>query len=118
MVIQYVTVCSLADGGTSIAEEPTASEMSAQSRLLDLNLRNMAGSNGAVVAFALWEEGKVTHCIITDTHPKILVSVDWIGFTAHSTWSQSVDSTHLPNIWHVSIKNLRKFMNSYMSGLN
>jgi hypothetical protein len=29
-----------------------------------------------------------------------------------------VDSTHLPNIWHVSIKNLRKFMNSYMSGLN
>jgi hypothetical protein len=90
--------------GTGIAEEPAASEMPVQSRLLDLNLTNMAESSGAVIAVALWEGGREGEQTIV-THPKILISVDWTGFTAHSTWSESVDSTHLPNIWHVSIRN-------------
>lgn len=108
--------------GTSISEEPTAYEMLVQSRLLDLDLRNMAGSSRAVVAIALWEEGKVTHynwgMVITDTHPKILNSAEWTRFTVHSTWSKSVGSTRLPNIWHVSVKNLRKYTESCKSGLN
>jgi hypothetical protein len=106
--------------GTSISEEPTASKMSGQSRLLDLDLRNMAGSSRAFVAVALWEEGRVKHCnwglVITGTRPKILISISGLDRIRCTAWAKSVDSTHLPNIWHVSIRKL--YTNSCKPGLN